>query len=118
MLIASIVIIALFIIFIVTTYIITIKNYTFEIEGQKLKVHNQGSKLQILLNDKVVLKANMPQLIHGESYDVEINKKVFTIKCQSNSFGNKMRVEVLQGEKLIADNGIILATKNKKEPKE
>ena len=87
MLIASIVVIAIFLIFIITTYIITIKNYSFDIDGQKLKVHNQGSKLQISLNDKVVLKANMPQLIKGESYEVEINKKIFEgdVECIKKS---------------------------------
>lgn len=117
MLIASIVVIAIFLIFIITTYIITIKNYSFDIDGQKLKVHNQGSKLQISLNDKVVLKANMPQLIKGESYEVEINKKIYTIRCQCNSFGNKMRVEIFQGENLVTDNGVVIEKKIKEDKK-
>ena len=108
MLIASIVVIALFIIFIVTVYCITIKNYQFTIDEKIIKVKNQGSKLRIYVNEKLVKEKYMPQLIKGENFSIEINDKEYQIFCISNSFGNKLRVEVRQGDKIIADNGVIM----------
>lgn len=108
MLIASIVVIALFIIFIVTVYCITIKNYQFTIDEKIIKVKNQGSKLRIYVNEKLEKEKYMPQLIKGENFSIEINDKEYQIFCISNSFGNKLRVEVRQGDKIIADNGVIM----------
>lgn len=119
MLIASIVIMSVFVVFIVVTYILTIKNYKFTIEGQELKIHNQGSNLKISVNDKVVSKATMPQLLKGEIYFVKINDNDYQVKCKSNGFGNKMRVEVLKDSQVIADNGVVLPEKKiKKNNKE
>lgn len=114
MLIAGIVIIAVFIVFITITYIMMIKNYKFVIDGKVLKVHNQGSRLTISVDDKVVAIQNMPQLMHGESYDVEINEKKYIVKCKCNSFGTKFRVEIYDGETLITDNGVVLKEKSPK----
>lgn len=108
MLIASIVVIALFIIFIVTVYCITIKNYQFTIDEKIIKVKNQGSKLRIYVNEKLEKEKYMPQLIKGENFSIEINDKEYQIFCISNSFGNKLRVEVRQGDNIIADNGVIM----------
>lgn len=113
MLIASIVVIALFIIFIVTVYFITIKNYQFTIDEKIIKVKNQGSKLRIYVNEKLEKEKYMPQLIKGENFSIEINDKEYQIFCISNSFGNKLRVEVRQGDKIIADNGVIIENKQK-----
>lgn len=115
MLIASIVLVCLLAIFILVTYLITIKSYTFEMEEGKLQLKNKGSRLKILVDDKVVVSQVMPQLIHGETYVVQMKDTTYTIKCKCNNFGNKMRVEVYKGEVLIKDNGVILPLKKQKE---
>lgn len=111
MLIACIVIIALFVVFILTTYLISMKTAKFEVEGKELKVHNQGSKLSIFYDNKLILKKNMPQLIQGESFDVPVNDKIYIVKCQSNGFGNKIRIELFDGNTLLSDNGVKLKPK-------
>lgn len=126
MLIASIIIIALFIIFIVTVYCMTIKNCQFTIDDKIVKVKNQGSKLRIYVDEKLIKEKYMPQLIKGEIFSIEINEKEYQIFCLSNSFGNKLRVEIRQGDKVVADNGVIIENKKassqikseKHEPKE
>lgn len=109
MLIASLVLVGVLVIFVLSMYIITIKNYTFMLDEGKLQVKNRGSKLKLLVDDKVVSSQVMPQLIHGESYEVKMKDKTYLVKCKCNNFGNKMRVEVYLGDNLVKDNGVILA---------
>ncbi len=108
MLIASIVLVCLLAVFVLVTFLVTIKNYTFEMEEGKLQVKNIGSRLKVLIDDKVVVSQVMPQLIHGETYTVQMKDTSYTIKCKCNSFGNKMRVEIYKGEVLVKDNGVTL----------
>lgn len=114
MLIASIVLVCLIAVFILVTFIMTIKNYTFEIDGEKLQVKNRGSRLKIFVNDKMVASQVMPQLIHGESYEVNIKDKQYRVDCKCNGFGNKMRVEIHADGELIKDNGVVLPEKKTK----
>lgn len=108
MLIASIVLICLLVVFVLVTYILTIKNYTFDLEEGKVQIKNRGSRLKILVDEKVVVSQVMPQLIHGETYEVSVKDTPYTIKCKCNGFGNKMRVEIYKGEVLVKDNGVTL----------
>ena len=117
MLIACIVIVSLFVLFILVTYLITIKKYTFKIDEKDLTIYNRGSKLKILLDNKNILTISMPQLINGEVYDIKIDEKEYNIRCQTNSYGNKLRVEIYKEGKLIDDNKVVLNNKNKKSDK-
>lgn len=114
MLIASIVLVCLLVVFIIVTYILTIKNYTFEIGEEKLQIKNRGSRLKIFVNDKMIVSQVMPQLIHGERYEVEINGKMYIVDCKCNGFGNKMRIEIYADGQLIKDNGVVLPEKKTK----
>lgn len=117
MLIASIVLVCILVVFILVTYIMTLKNYTFVLEEGTLQVKNRGSKLKVYVDGVVVVSQVMPQLIHGESYLVDMKGRRYTVKCKCNSFGNKMRVEVFDGDKLIQDNGVELPQTKKKQEK-
>lgn len=70
--------------------------------------------MKIIVNEKIVATEVMPQLIRGESYDVEIKGKKYVVICKCNGFGNKMRVEIHADGKLIKDNGVILPEKKTK----
>lgn len=111
--IAGIVLACVLVVFIIVTYILTIKNFEFDIDECKLQVKNRGSKLKILVDDKIVATQVMPQLIHGESYEVEIKGKKYVINCKCNNFGNKMRVEIYSDGQLVKDNGVKLSKPKK-----
>lgn len=115
MLIASIVLVCLLALFIIITYVMTIKNYTFEMEEGKLQIKNRGSRLRILVDDKIIHSQVMPQLIQGEIYNVSMKGVEYVVKCRCNGFGNKMRVEIYKEDILVKDNGVTLPLpKNKK----
>lgn len=114
MLYAIISIILVLLVFLVVTYFITCKNYSFEIENHKITVKNRGAHLKIFLDDKIVEDHYMPQLIKGEEYKLQIEDKELVIKIRSSSLGYKMRVEIIVDENIVADNGIILKNREKK----
>jgi len=111
MLIACIVVVCLFIIFISTTYFMTRKSYSFEFEGKKVKFENAGSQSKIFVDDTLVQAYHMPQLIKGEEFKIEINQKELLIKCKTNWFGNKLSMQVLNGEEEVFNNGVIIKEK-------
>lgn len=113
MLIASIVVICLFAIFLVVTFCLTIKSYTFKVNDNEVTVKNRGSKLKILINGKIVSSSFMPQLLVGEKFDITIDEENYQIKCLSNAFGNKLRVEILKDGEIIQDNGVEIKKKEK-----
>lgn len=114
MLIAGIVIVCVFIIFLLTAFFVTRKNIVIEVEGQKFRIKNQGSKLTIYVDENLKVSDSMPQLIYGESYEVKFDDKEYVVKCRSNSIGSVLRVEVYKDGKMIADNGKVLKEKKAK----
>lgn len=106
MLIAGIVVVAVFIAFIVTTYLITRKTYTFELDGRKIKFANAGSTCKIFVDDKLIETYHMPQLISGTTFNIKVDKKDVVIKCKSNSYGNKLSMVALVGDKEVYNNGV------------
>ena len=114
MLYACFAVVAVFIIFIITTFFITRKNYSFEINDKIIKVSNCGSILKIFVNNDVVASYHMPQLIQGETYKITIDEKDISIKCRSNSFGTKLSVKAYCGENEVYNNGIEVKIKDEK----
>ena len=111
MLIAFIVILSFFIVFVAVTFFITRKNITIKAGDKIFRVVCVGSKISIYVNDTIVATDPMPQLIYGEQYDVKYGDEEFVVKCKSSTYGRVLRVEVYQGDKLLADNGKILKEK-------
>ena len=114
MLIAGLCVLAAFLIFIVITYFLMRKDLKIEVEGKIFRVTTKVSKLAIFINDQLVASDDMPQLIYGETYKVKFLEEEFEVKCQTNSFGNVLRVEIFKDDKLIKDNGKVLKTKKTK----
>jgi hypothetical protein len=104
MLIASICLIAVFLVFIVVTYFMTMKKVELIADEKKFKITNRGSKLAIFINDSLVAKDDMPQLIDGEEYNVKHEGKAYLVKCKSNSFGNVFKVEIFKDGQKLAEN--------------
>ena len=78
----------------------------------ELYVTEQPTELvKVFVNDTIVATDPMPQLIYGEQYDVKYGQEEFVVKCKSSTYGRVLRVEVYQGDKLLADNGKILKEK-------
>lgn len=113
MLIAFLVVIALLIVFVVITFFITKKNYKFDLEGGTLRVQNIGSHLKIYFNEELIKDVFSPQLFSGEKVEFKIGEKELSITCKSNYLGNKLRVEIFDGETLLADNGVEIKEKKK-----
>lgn len=106
MVIACIVVASVFVVFILTTFLITRKNAQFEIEGNIIKLKNSGSVFKIFLNENLYSVHHMPQFIKGEEYNVKINDKEVLIKCKCNWFGNKFQVIALIDEKEVYNNSV------------
>lgn len=54
MLIAVVVVIFLLLLFVLVTYILTSKTYSFDIEGGSLTIQNRGSHLRIFFQGKLI----------------------------------------------------------------
>ncbi len=113
MLYAIISIMFVLLIFLVVTYFVSSKNYSFEIENHKIRVQNRGAHLKIFIDDKLIDDHYMPQLIRGEEYKLQIDSKEVILKIRSSSFGYKMSVEIIIDDQVVADNGVKI--KNKKD---
>ena len=120
MLIAVAVIVAVLFIFIVTSYFLTCKTYTLDVEGSKVLVQNRGSHLRIYVDGTLVDDYINPQIIYGETFKLQINNKEVNLKCQCSSLGFKFRVEADVDGKVVCDNGVVLKKKDakRKEAKE
>ena len=114
MLIALIIALSLFIVFAVTTFFLTRKNIVMKVGDKEFKITCFASKLMVYINDTLVASDEMPQLIHGEEYNVKYKEEEFVVKCKSNKYGSVLRVEVYQNGKLLADNGKQLKEKSGK----
>lgn len=113
MLIAFGVIIAVFIIFIVAVYFIMKKSYKFNIVGREVVVKNAGAYLKIFVDQKLNKSFYMPDLIKGENFAFNVDDNEYTLKCQSNSFGSKLSLQIYKGEEQVADNGVTLKKSSK-----
>ena len=111
MLIASIIVVTIFIIFITSTFFLTRKTYCFDFEGKKIIVKNSGSVLNIFVNDVLSQSNHMPQLIKGENFKLMVENKELTINCKTNAFGNKFSLQAYCGDQQIYDNGVKIKSK-------
>ncbi len=107
MLIAFIVFVALLLVAVLTTYLVTRKSFKFKIEDKDVLIRNAGAYLKVFVNGKVSESFYMPNLIKGETFTFKIDDKEYTLKCQCNSLGTKMSMKVFDKDILIADNGVI-----------
>lgn len=111
MLIACLVVVILFAIFVLVSFFLMKKDYKIQVKDKIFRVKFIGSKLTIFVNDSLVCNDDMPQLIKGEEYEVNYKDELYVVKCKCNSFGNVLRVEIYKDGKLIADNGKIIKEK-------
>lgn len=111
MFIACMVVVAVFIIFIASTYLVTRKSYSFEANGNIIKVSNAGSNLKVFVGEKLYSTFHMPQLIRGEVFKVEFDNKEVLIKCKTNSFGTKFSLKAFMDDKEIYNNGVVIKNK-------
>ena len=108
MLYAIIAIIALLLIFIVVSYFIMRKTYTFKLNEKNVTLKSQGNSIKIFVEGVLVSTTLYPNLFGGEDIEVKIDDNIYVFSCKSSSFGFKLRVEVYSGGNLIADNGVAL----------
>ena len=108
MLYAIIAIIALLLIFIVVSYFIIKKTYTFRLNEKEVTLKSQGNSIKIFLEGSLISTTLYPNLFGGQDIEVEIDDTDYVFSCKSSSFGFKLRVEVYSGGNLITDNGVIL----------
>lgn len=108
LLIAFIVVLVLFAVFVVATYFILRKTFKFKIGDNEIIIRNAGSYIKIFVDKKLIKSFFMPNLIKGESYSFDVGGNEYTLKCQSNSFGSKLQMQVFKQDTLIADNGVKL----------
>ena len=113
MIIACIVLVSVLVIFVLSTFLMTYKNYKFEIEGGELRVNSSGSHLKIYFNNNLLQDVFSPQLFKGETVNISIKEKELQVFCKCNYLGNKLKVEVLEGDKIVATNGIEIKEKSK-----
>ena len=104
MLIAFICVVAVFLIFIVTSFILTRKKVVLKVDDKVFTILNSTSKLHIFVEGKEVIKAVLPELIAGVEYLVSVDEKNYTVKCKSNKIGTVLNVEVFKDGAKIADN--------------
>ncbi len=114
MLYACLGVVAVFIIFITTTYLMTKKTYAFDANGKNVKLVNAGSSCKIYVDGVLVAGYNMPQFINGEVFKIKVGEEEIAIKCKSNAFGTKLSVKAYVGEKEIYNNGIKVKIKDEK----
>ena len=108
MLYAIIAIIALLLIFIVVSYFIMRKTYTFKLNEKNVTLKSQGNSIKIFVEGVLVSTTLYPNLFGGEDIEVKIDDNIYVFSCNSSSFGFKLRVEVYSGGNLITDNGVAL----------
>lgn len=106
MLIASLVIVAVFILFITITYFVTKKSYHFEYNGKNIKISNSSNTLKIFIDGNLFQIIHMPQLIKGESFKIKVDEQEIIVNCKSNGFGNKLSINAFAEEKEIYNNNV------------
>lgn len=106
MLIALIVVLSIFAVFMVVSYFLMRKTFAAEIDGVNVLIKNSGGYLRVYQNKKLINSFYMPDLIHGTDYPICINDKTYNLKCKSNATGFKIKMQILQENKIVADNGV------------
>lgn len=101
-------VIVLFLLFVAISFFIMMKDYKLSADNQMFRIHNVGSTLSVFVNDKLAIKDQSPNLINGTEYKINANSNEYLVKCKSNKFGSKMRVEIFKDGQMIVDNGKIL----------
>lgn len=113
MLIATIIVICVLIAFVLATFLMTYKNYKFDLEGGVLHVQSKGSHLKIYFNEVLLKDVFSPRLYEGETVEFKIAEKEFSLFCKCNFLGNKLQVDVLDGDKVVATNNVKIKEKKK-----
>ncbi len=108
LLIAFIVVLAFFAIFVIVTYFMLRKTFKFKIGDNDILIRNAGAYIKIFVDKKLIKSFYMPNLIKGEMYNFDIGGNEYILKCQSNAFGYKLKMQVFKQDTLIADNGVKL----------
>lgn len=106
-------VIVLFLAFIAISFFVMMKNYKITADNQNFRIRNIGNRLSVFLNDKLVITDLSPNLIRGTEYKVNENNNEYLVKCKTNIFGSKMRVEIFKDGQIIADNGKVLKESKK-----
>ena len=116
MLIACIVLVCVLVAFVAITFFITRKNITLQIQEGLLRITNQGSHLKVYLNDNLIQDVFSPPILNGADIMINLGEKEYKLFCKCNTWGTKMKVDLLDGEKVIASNGVEIENKkiNKK----
>ncbi len=115
MLYAVIAVIACLLIFVLVSFLFSIKKYSFSVEGRDIRIENKAAHLKIFVDNTLVNDYYMAQLISGEKFKLDFDGKEVLICCQSSSFGYKMSVQIFVDGNIVADNGVKIKTKSKKE---
>ena len=119
MLYAMIAVIAALLLFMLISFLLTSKNYSFNIDNNEIRVQNRGAHLKIFVNGQLFEDYYMPQLIKGEEYKIVLNNdKEVVLKCKSSALGYKMRVELIVEGNTVADNGVKLKKEKAPEKQE
>lgn len=108
MLYAIIAIIALLLIFVVASYFIMKKTYTFRLNEKDITLKSQGNSIKIFLEGSLISTTLYPNLYGGQDIEVKVDNTDYVFSCKSSSFGFKLRVEVYSGGNLVTDNGVLL----------
>lgn len=117
MLYAVIGVIACLLIFVLVSFLISMKKYTFQVEGKQLRIENKTAHLKIFVDNILINDYYMPQLIRGERFKLEINEKEVEVVCRSSAFGYRMSVQIFVDGKKVDDNGVVLKDKKPKKQK-
>ena len=113
MFIAVIAVVAALLIFVLLTFLLTRKSFKFQIEDGELKIQNSGSHLKVFFNNQIVKDVYSPQLFIGEKIQFKLNDKDLSLFTKCNQWGTKFQVQIFEGDKMIADNGVVIDQKNK-----
>ena len=107
MLYAMISLIALFVIFVVVMFFVTKKSYTLSVNNKVVKITNAGSKLKVYIDGALYQTYQMPQLVYGEKYEIEVDNTPYTLKVKSNNMGSKLSVKIFDAnENIVATNNV------------
>lgn len=107
-------VIGLFFLFLVFSYFMSSKNVELKVGNSTVKVETRASKMKILINNSLYKEISAPPLIHGVSYKITVEEKEYDLYCHSSGLGYKLRVEIRQDDKVLADNGVIIKEKTAK----
>ena len=106
-------VVVLFLVFVAVSFFVMMKDYKLTVDNKLFRIHNVGSTLSVFVNDKLAVRDQSPNLIGGTEYSIKESSSEYLVKCKSNKFGSKMRVEIFKDGQMIADNGKVLKESKK-----